>query len=130
MIINGYYWTKDGNLLSERELAEMDPKPEPIKVVWVNAYRISRHYGGPEEGGWWYDWHTCIASMPISVSDDIEEHVDKIKAMMKEALGWEPDAYEAQHGGSRFTVNGHSDFAVYLESSYQESETTEGQHYE
>jgi hypothetical protein len=20
----------------------------------------SRHYGGPEEGGWWYDWHTVL----------------------------------------------------------------------
>lgn len=21
---------------------------------------ISRHYGGHEEGGWWYDWHTIL----------------------------------------------------------------------
>jgi len=24
-------------------------------MLYVNAYRVSRAYGGPEEGGWWYD---------------------------------------------------------------------------
>jgi len=24
--------------------------------MYVSKYLISRHYGGPEEGGWWFDW--------------------------------------------------------------------------
>lgn len=28
-------------------------KCEPFYIV---AYGVSRLYGGPEEGGWWYDW--------------------------------------------------------------------------
>lgn len=24
------------------------------RFVWVNTYRTTQEYGGPEEGGWWY----------------------------------------------------------------------------
>lgn len=128
---NGYFWAEDGHLYSIREYDEMDPKPEPIKVIWVNAYRASRHYGGPEEGGWWYDWNTCIASMPVSTDGiDVHERCDLIKAWMKEALGWEPDSYEHAHGGARFTANGHSDFVVHVESKRAADETKERPFYE
>lgn len=132
-IIKGYAWAADGHLYSKEELAEMPEglKPEPLKVVWINAYRVSRHYGGPEEGGWWYDNYTCIGSMPLSTDHpELNNQIDLIKRMMTSALGWEPDAYEKRHGGSRYTVNGGSDFAVLAESSYQASETHVRPHYE
>ena len=25
------------------------------RLMYVNAYEVTRHYGGPEEGGWWYN---------------------------------------------------------------------------
>ena len=25
-------------------------------VKWVSIYHARQCYGGPEEGGWWYDW--------------------------------------------------------------------------
>lgn len=42
---------------------EDDPDMEPQVVPWpvyenrwtVCIYKLDRHYGGPEEGGWWYD---------------------------------------------------------------------------
>jgi hypothetical protein len=34
-------------------------------MIYVNAYRVSRAYGGPEEGGWWYDVGEPMASVPI-----------------------------------------------------------------
>lgn len=24
---------------------------------YVSEYSVTRHYGGPEEGGWWYSWY-------------------------------------------------------------------------
>jgi hypothetical protein len=38
-------------------IVELDiEKPWPkIAYVWINVYSSTRHYGGPEEGGWWYD---------------------------------------------------------------------------
>lgn len=37
--------------------------------MYVSVYSVTRHYGGPEEGGWWYDrsrfMHThCFNSDP------------------------------------------------------------------
>ncbi len=34
-------------------------------LAYVNAYAVTRHYGGPEEGGWWYNRGTPLASVPI-----------------------------------------------------------------
>jgi hypothetical protein len=31
-------------------------------IKWVNVYVVTRHYGGPEEGGWWFDWNECVHS--------------------------------------------------------------------
>ena len=31
---------------------------------YVNVYDVTRAYGGPEEGGWWYDTGEPIASWP------------------------------------------------------------------
>ena len=35
------------------------------KIVYINAYSVARCYGGPEEGGWYYDAGTPLASVPI-----------------------------------------------------------------
>jgi len=35
--------------------------------VYVNAYLTDRRYGGPEEGGWWYDTGEPLASVPFDV---------------------------------------------------------------
>ncbi len=29
---------------------------EEWPYFYITAYRVSEHYGGPEEGGWWYKW--------------------------------------------------------------------------
>lgn len=31
-----------------------------VKPFYVVAYNISRNYGGPEEGGWYYDWTSIL----------------------------------------------------------------------
>lgn len=30
---------------------------DPSEPVYVGVVSITRHYGGREEGGWYYDWH-------------------------------------------------------------------------
>lgn len=37
---------------------------------YVNAYRVTLGYGGPEEGGWYYSIHEPIASIPVSTEPD------------------------------------------------------------
>ena len=42
---------------------------DPKKELWVNTYIVSRHYGGPEEGGWWYNAGECIESIMCTCSN-------------------------------------------------------------
>lgn len=33
---------------------------DPSKPIYVAVVETTRHYGGPEEGGWYYDWHQVV----------------------------------------------------------------------
>jgi hypothetical protein len=46
----------------ERDETSVEPQPEP-KVFIVAVYLVDRAYGGPEEGGWWYDCGELIRIM-------------------------------------------------------------------
>ena len=35
--------------------------------IFINVHRIQHAYGGPEEGGWWYDRGTCLYSIKTAV---------------------------------------------------------------
>jgi len=37
------------------DLEPLDQDPPPPKVWFVAVYMVDKAYGGPEEGGWWYD---------------------------------------------------------------------------
>ena len=40
-----------------------------MTVKYANAYWTDRLYGGPEEGGWWYDTGEPIMSLPFTCND-------------------------------------------------------------
>lgn len=48
---------------------------------YVNAYVVSRHYGGPEEGGWHYDRRDAVASVKTR-----EGRVDAMREFLKGEL--------------------------------------------
>ena len=35
-----------------------------MQIRYVNVYLVRRLYGGPEEGGWYYDHYKPVKSMP------------------------------------------------------------------
>lgn len=37
-------------------------------TLYVNVYEASRCYGGPEEGGWWFDTGYPILSIPVALA--------------------------------------------------------------
>ncbi len=49
-------------------------------LVYVNAYRITRHYGGPEEGGWWFDCGEPLGSLPCTSQREAKSKVDEMRA--------------------------------------------------
>lgn len=40
-------------------------RPGNESFLYVNAYSVTRNYGGPEEGGWYYNAFEPIASIPV-----------------------------------------------------------------
>ncbi len=40
-------------------------KENVMEKRFIGIYEVERRYGGPEEGGWWYNWNTHIASVPV-----------------------------------------------------------------
>jgi hypothetical protein len=43
--------------------------------LYVTLYEVSRDYGGPEEGGWWYDWWTPVKT--FKARDD--RHAERLR---------------------------------------------------
>lgn len=49
-------------------------------MYYVNVYELDRHYGGSEEGGWWYDSGELVLCLAIEDRD----HAEAIAEMMRE----------------------------------------------
>lgn len=49
--------------------------------LYFNLYTSTRHYGGAEEGGWWYDIDKCELSIPVRA---ISQEIDAIFEYLKE----------------------------------------------
>ena len=53
--------------------------------VYVNAYEVTREFGGHEEGGWWYDNYSCLESVPTKrkyadeISEDLNNEYKRLK---------------------------------------------------
>lgn len=60
-----------------------------IDSFFVTLYEVQSLYGGPEEGGWWYDWYTPIATKQVATQEMAEMLQKKIRSraaeMRKEA---------------------------------------------
>ena len=52
---------------------------ENPKVRFVNAYRVRRCYGGPEEGGWWYDAGELLLCEPHT-AEEAEARAAELRA--------------------------------------------------
>jgi hypothetical protein len=114
-------------------------------LMYINAYMVGREYGGPQEGGWWYDTYEPIASIPVAAKwvqtisnwenkpikgqSHLEENdpdkVQELKEYLKNTL-------EPEFGGqrSRFSVIGGEDLVICLQDHPAEYSPKETPHYE
>lgn len=71
-------------------------------ILYVNVYEIERLYGGPEEGGWWYDAGTLVFTEQV--------------VGMKEAETLREDLHDDYpRTGNRYSVLGGEDFDIRIE---------------
>lgn len=65
--------------------------------LYVNIYEASRAYGGPEEGGWWFDTGSPIGSIPVELTDQEREEIHAlIEVVHGPADALDPELY-AKH---------------------------------
>lgn len=101
-------------------------------VLYVNAYSISRHYGGPEEGGWWYDVHEPIMSVRVDENDIAptlhEEDVEDAAKRIKELYVQRFRPMQPKH--NRYSMIGGADIVVVIEETFAEFYPKERPRYE
>ncbi len=87
--------------------------------LWINVYEVTRHYGGPEEGGWWYNREECIFSDKIHKGEDPDRTKRKVES-----------EYEDLKEGNIYSVLGGTEIYVKIESEKAETEDIIIPHYE
>jgi len=78
-------------------LDEMTPEPKEKRILdnhgkeisFVGVYEVHRSYGGPEEGGWWYDSGELVEQF-VCDDDEMPEFIAELK-----------EKYPRQEPGSR-----------------------------
>lgn len=52
----GETYSGDTYKLAKRIERKFRTREGEVRPIYIAVVGTSRHYGGPEEGGWWYDW--------------------------------------------------------------------------
>jgi hypothetical protein len=55
-------------LAAELNLPITEIPPKPTTLFWVGIYDVAQNYGGPEEGGWYYDSGSLVTN-PVFYGD-------------------------------------------------------------
>jgi len=76
---------------------------------YINVYELDRNYGGPEEGGWWYDSGEPILSVPFDTIKEAYEYRDKMEVK-----------FPRTHKSSSVLYNG-GDYSVVMERRFAEA---------
>lgn len=85
---------------------------------YLNVYEVTRYYGGPEEGGWWFDAGEPVASIPFETEHETLLAIDEWKAKFP-------------NNGNRFSVRPQAiDYYVLREDHFAEAWPKERPRYE
>lgn len=98
--------------VDEWQIVPLTPVPEV--VTWhINVYERGRCYGGPEEGGWWYDtgvYQPMMSTTFDKVSSTTKDEVTALAQALQRRLNDESAANKVplvgstQYNGGRYLV--------------------------
>lgn len=94
-------------------------------MKYVNAYSVVRNFGGPEEGGWWYDSGEPLASLPFADGSTQEPAIEGGKAYLSALF-----APEFEGNRTRYSVIGDANLEIYVEDHPAVAFPAETPHYE
>lgn len=87
--------------------------------MFVNVYEVTREFGGHEEGGWWYNWFSCVETVELTECTDEDEVILELE-----------EKYLPLAEGNIYSVNGGVAYEILIEDKPRESETLEVPKYE
>lgn len=83
-------------------------------ILYANAYVVNRVYGGPEEGGWWYDAGFPVASFPYMNGDRNDRKAFReASEYLEGVIGWHSEFPLS-------SVLGADEFRIYDENFFAE----------
>ena len=115
----------EGHLVTTRPVGVPRDDPDPIATDiecepnYAGVYAVTRHYGGSEEGGWWYNTREHILSIPFL--ECTSEELDAIHAFLEPRFPNDGDIY---------SVRGGVEFELLVEWNQGEHHDVRRQHYE
>lgn len=86
------------------ESGEWTPLASELPVRYVNAYRVTLGYGGPEEGGWWYDLGEPLASIPVRTPEQEAQARALIASTIAPDFDGTPDKSSVMPNAASLTV--------------------------
>ena len=120
------------NPILEERLDRLTPSPEQIVeslenllpdcdgVVWLAAYAVQRCYGGPEEGGWYWNAYEMQADAPFPLTADT---LRKVAEDISETIETWKKTGLFENEGDIYSVNGGVEYHYCIENMRGESET-------
>lgn len=90
--------------------------------VYVSVYEVTRCYGGPEEGGWWYDWYHYTGK-------SYTRRLTQARRVQKEVLASLQDE-QPRYGRHSSANRGEPELAVIIETQRGVMQSTEYPRYE
>lgn len=84
---------------------------------YVNVYEVGQSYGGPEEGGWWYDTGSPVTSVKCETYTEAKRLADELREKYPQT-------------GRSSSVLGGDDYRVCIESGYARPYPDHRPHYE
>lgn len=83
------------------------------KNLYISLYVVTRHYGGPEEQGWWYDWFHHVKSYCrrtkgsnlIATVEKLQREIDFGEEEFEKRLGRKRrNRYSMAHENDDYTI--------------------------
>ncbi|WP_214607262.1 hypothetical protein, partial [Mycobacterium tuberculosis] len=81
-------------------------------MKWVNVYHVTREYGGPEEGGWYYNVYDCVEAVKTPEPEKVKEELE--------------EKHKDDEYGNIYSVLGGVKVKVFIEDEMAESQGPEG----